>query len=234
MSQHSQHSQHSHHHKWDLWPGWSTFTASAENSPTIWFTGLPGSGKTMLAQLARKALLGRGYKAEIIDAQTLSYWLKQELHIDEDVLEHQNSASYDAFITYVCVLLARNGVITITASISPDQGARQHAREHIANFIEVYLHCPTEERARRLHHQQTPHNSIDEQTYQPPISPELSIDTCDEPPERSALRIIAYLEQHGHIAPLWENDDSDSDSDSDSEDELEKVRARLKALGYLE
>jgi adenylylsulfate kinase len=221
-------SQHSQHHKWDLWPGWSTISASAENSPTVWFTGLPGVGKTILAQLVKKSLLGRGYKAEIIDAQTLSYWLKQELHIDEEVLEHQNAASYDAFITYVCVLLARNGVITITASISPDQGARQHAREHISNFIEVYLHCPSEERTKRLQQQQMLHTSIDEQSYQPPISPELSIDTCTEPPERSALRIIAYLEQHGHIAPLWE------DSDNDTDDEIDKVRARLQALGYLE
>jgi adenylylsulfate kinase len=223
-------SQHSHHHTWDLWPGWSTISADVENSPspTVWLTGLAGVGKTMLAQLVKKSLLGRGYKAEIIDAQTLSYWLKQELHIDEEVLEHHIASSYDAFITYVCALLARNGVITITASISPDQGTRRHAREHITNFIEVYLHCPTEERNKRLHPQQMKHNSFDEQSYQPPLRPELSINTSTEPPERSALRIIAYLEQHGHIAPLWEN------SESETDDELAKINARLQALGYLE
>jgi len=64
--------QHSHNHTWDFWSGWSTISANNDTSFTIWFTGLPGTGKTTLAYLVRKTLLTRGYKVEIIDSQALS------------------------------------------------------------------------------------------------------------------------------------------------------------------
>ena len=38
-------SQHSHHHAWDSWLGWSTISADNAMSFTIWFTGLPATGK---------------------------------------------------------------------------------------------------------------------------------------------------------------------------------------------
>src|SRR5436309_12107348 len=131
-------SQHSHHHTWDLWSGWSTISANNDTSFTIWFTGLPGTGKSTLAHFVRKALLARGYKVEIIDSQTLSYWLKHELHIEDEVQEeHSHTPGYEAFITYICKLLARNGIITISVSVSPYQEARTHAREQIQHFVEV-------------------------------------------------------------------------------------------------
>jgi adenylylsulfate kinase len=219
--------QHSQEHGWDNWPGWSTISASSDRSFTVWFTGLPGSGKSTLAQLVKKALQARGFKVEIIDTQTLAYWLKHELHIEDDGREDRSHApGYDAFITYICTLLARNGVITISVSVSPYQEARTHAREQIHHFIEVYLHCTPEQRLERLRqHGLKP--AMPAQLYQVPTRSELSIDTSLELTERSALRIIAYLEQCGYVAPLWEDKDS-------TDEEIANVMARLQALGYLE
>ncbi len=170
----------------------------------------------------------RGYKVEIIDSQMLSYWLKRELHIEDDVWEDRShTPGYDAFITHICTLLARNGIITITVSVSPDQIARIHAREQIQHFIEVYLHCPANLRQKRLQQQELI-RGIAEHMYQPPERAELSIDTSLELPERSALHIIVYLEQYGHVAPLWEG------TDTSGEEEIELVKAHLQALGYLE
>ncbi|HZU00268.1 MAG TPA: adenylyl-sulfate kinase [Ktedonobacteraceae bacterium] len=218
--------QHSQPHVWDAWPGWSTITAHERSSFTLWFTGLAGTGKTTLADLVKKALAVRGYKVEIIAGQTLSRWLSQELHVEEQPKDdHRYGPGYDAFITYICSILARNGVITITTSVSPHQAARDFAREQLRQFIEVYLHCSEEQRYDRLHRQEQ-RQLAGEEHYQPPIRAELSIDTGSEAAERSALRVISYLEQSGYIAPLWET--------TDTQEEIALMKARLQALGYLD
>ncbi len=223
----------SQHHTWDSWPGWSTISANPDISFTIWFTGLPGTGKTTIAQLVKKTLLARGFKVEIIDTQSLAYWLQHELHIEEDTedledlkKERGHAPGYDAFITYICALLARNGIITIAVSVSPYQAARLHAREQIRQFIEVYLHCPDETRDKRLRQLELTANFPTDQ-YQPPTNAELSIDTGLEVPERSTLRIVGHLEQSGLVTPLWQDAPL-------ADEELNSVVTRLKALGYLD
>jgi adenylylsulfate kinase len=219
-------SKHPPSHVWDTGPGWSTISANDHSSFTLCFTGLPGSGKTTLANLVKKALVARGYRVEIIAGETLAHWLPQELRIDEDMRnDYSHAPGYDAFITYICSLLARNGIITITTSISPHQAARDYAHELLHQFVEVYLHCSPEQRDARLC-QQEQVRLMSEELYQPPMKAELSIDTGDEAPERSALRVISYLEQYGYIAPLWE--------ETDMEEEIATIKARLQALGYLD
>src|SRR2546430_16310261 len=70
---------------WRQWPGWSIISANDSLGFTLWFTGLHGTGKTTLAALVKDALSLQGYKVEIIDSSTLSYWLQRELHIDETI-----------------------------------------------------------------------------------------------------------------------------------------------------
>ena len=215
--------QHSRHHTWDSWPGWSTIAANNDSRCTLWFTGLPGTGKTTLAQLVKKALVARGYKVEIIDAQSLSYWLHHELHIEEGLRQTQG---YDAFMTSICALLARNGIITIAVSVSPFQQARLQARGQIRQFIEVYARCPEGKRLQRLQ-QRAEATDFSVDLYEPPLNAELSIDTGTELAERSTLRILGYLEQCGFVAPLWEESEM-------ADEEVNTVKARLKALGYLD
>ena len=220
-------SQHSEYHTWDMGSGWSTISAHKDLSFTLWCTGLPGTGKTTLAYLVKKALLARGYKVEIIDAQALTHWLNLKLQIHEDIRQdNSHTPGYDAFITYICTILARNGIISITTSVSPYREARTYAREQIHRFIEVYLHCPTGLRQKRVGQSEFTFPIEMEALYEPPAAAELSLDTGEESPERSALRLIGYLEQHGYIAPLWDELVTD--------EEVESIKSRLQALGYLE
>ncbi|HLX40816.1 MAG TPA: adenylyl-sulfate kinase [Ktedonobacteraceae bacterium] len=220
--------QNEYQHTWDSWPGWSTISAGQNACFTLWFTGLHGTGKTMIAQLVQKALIARGYKIEIIDTRSLSHWLNLELHIDEDMCaDARNYApGYDVFITYICTLLARNGIITIASSISPSYEARIHAREQISHFIEVYLYCPNEVRLQRLQ-EANRLTDIEESIYQPPTMAEINLNTSLESPERGALHILAYLEQYSYIAPLWEKLEQE-------DEETATIKARLQSLGYLE
>jgi adenylylsulfate kinase len=214
------------------WPGWSVITASHPSAFTLWCTGLAGTGKTTLATLVQQALVTRGYKVAIIDRHSLTSWLQQEMQVEEQIPSDQShTLGFDAFITHICGLLTRNGVVTITTSVSPYQAARRHAREQLPKFIEIYLTCNAAqryERLRRLEH--VP--SMNEEYYQPPQQAELHITTDSEPPEHSALRVIEYLEEHGYIAPLWQ-EKKDDPLDPDNE-ETERIKARLRALGYLE
>lgn len=222
--------QNEYRHTWDSWPGWSTISVGQNACFTLWFTGMQGTGKTTLAQLLQKALLARGYKVEIIDAQSLSHWLKHELHIGEDISDDQGYADhtpdYDAFVTYICTLLARNGIITIASSVSSCHEAGIHAREQISHFIEIYLHCPNEIRLQRLRELKRT-TGIEESLYRPPPTAEISLDTSLESAERSALHVLAYLEQCSYITPIWEKLEQE-------DEEITMIKARLQALGYLE
>ena len=220
-------SQHSAYHSWDMGSGWSTISAHRDLSFTLWFTGLPGTGKSTLALLVKKALLARGYKVEIIDAQVLTHWLNLKVQIYEDMRQdNSHTPGYDAFITCICTILARNGIISITTSVSPYMEARLYAREQIHGFNEVYLYCPTALRRQRIAQTESTFPIEAEALYEPPKAPELTLNTGAELPERSALRVIAYLEQHGYIAPLWEEVVTD--------EEIECIKSRLQALGYLD
>jgi adenylylsulfate kinase-like enzyme len=211
---------------WHKWPGWSMISASDSLGFTLWFTGLHGTGKSTLAALIKDALAFQGYKVEIIDSNTLSYWLQRELHIDETIKgDRSHIPGYDAFVTYLCAILARNGVITITTSVSPYLIARSHAREHIPHFVEVHLHCSLPQRRRRLHQSES-EIFVKDSLYQEPENVELSINTEKELAEQSALHILLYLEKQGYIAPLWE--------DFPTTEEVEVIKARLHPLGYLE
>ena len=209
------------------WAGWSTISANNSPSFTIWLTGLPRTGKTTLALFLKKALVTRGYNVEIIDSQTLSHWINLELQLKEELSEDtSHTLGYDAFVTYVCTLLTRNSIICITSFVSPFSAARNFAREHLPKFVEVYLYCSAEQREKRLEKLgNIP--AITPELYQPPTMPELRVDTSDEYPERSAMHLISYLEQHSYLAPLWEDIETE-------DEEIAIIKTRLQAMGYLD
>lgn len=210
------------------WEGWSTISPQPNPSFTLWFTGLPATGKTTLANLLKEALQQRGYIVEIINHQTLSNWLREELHIDEDFNEADYEAlSYDLFVTYICTFFAQHGIVSIATSVSPFSDTRAYARGQIKNFYEVHLLCDNLQRLQRLRSREQ-HILNHSPYYQPPKKTDLRLDTSEEMPEQSALHILTHLERAGFIAPLW-------DDELEEEGEgMDAVKTRLYALGYLE
>ena len=113
---------------------------------TIWFTGLPSSGKTTLAHALAKRLADEGYdRVEVLDGDLAREHLTKGLGFSrEDRAENVRR------IGWVASLLARNGVIVLASVISPYRDDRDAVREmHGERFVEVHVATPLEDCVER-------------------------------------------------------------------------------------
>jgi adenylylsulfate kinase len=170
-----------------------------EKGFTLWFTGLSGAGKTTISEHLSKELEARGSKLEILDGDVVRENLSKGLGFskeDRDINIRR--------IAFVADLLSRNGVPVITAAISPYRELRDEARELMGDrFIEAYVSASVEvcaERDVKGLYEKAFSGEIKEFTgvsdpYEPPLDPELTLDTENETPEESAAKILSYLEE---------------------------------------
>jgi len=169
---------------------------------TVWFTGLPCSGKTAVADRVAEILRDRGYRVERLDGDIVRQSLTRDLgYSREDRNENIRR------VTFVAKLLTRNGVIVLTSFISPYRDIRAYARQEIGNFIEVYTKCPLEiciQRDVKGMYQKAMRGEIKEFTgisdpYEEPLNPELILETDRESLEESVGKVIAKLKELGYI-----------------------------------
>lgn len=111
---------------------------------TIWFTGLPCSGKSTLASRLEIELHSQGLKVEVLDGDVVRANLSKGLGFSREDRDTNIKR-----IGFVCHLLSRNDVIAIAAAISPYRETRSANRSLIGRFLEVYCKCPIEELERR-------------------------------------------------------------------------------------
>ena len=173
-----------------------------ERGFTLWFTGLSGAGKTTLSRIIEEELHRRGEKVELLDGDIVRENLSKGLGFSK--------ADRDTNIRrigFVCELLTRNGVIAITAAISPYRAVREENRARIGRFVEVYVKCPIEVLARRdvkgLYRQalagEIKHFTGIDDPYEPPLQPEIVIESDRESPQESAARVLACLDEMGYL-----------------------------------
>src|SRR6266567_804392 len=169
---------------------------------TIWLTGLSGAGKSTIAQLLEKRLKEYGMKVEVLDGDVVRTHLSKGLGFSREDRDTNIKR-----IAFVCGLLTRNGVATISAAIAPYREAREWARHEIGNFVEVYVKCPIEVCAERdvkglyklvAEGKLKGFTGIDD-PYEEPTNPELVVETNTETAEESADRIIAKLVELGYL-----------------------------------
>jgi adenylyl-sulfate kinase len=195
---------------------------------TLWFTGLPCSGKSTLAQLVAAQLADRGRGVEVLDGDIVRQNLTKGLGFSKEDRDENIRR-----IGFVCGLLSKHGAVAISAAISPYRAVRDDVRSRIENFIEVFVDTPLEVCIQRdvkgmykkaLAGQMKNFTGIDD-PYEVPPNPELTIKTANETAEKSAARVLQYLEARGLIDPL-------AVARYGSE-ESEEVRANLARAGYI-
>ena len=157
---------------------------------TIWFTGLPSSGKTTLAHALAKRLADEGYdRVEVLDGDLAREHLTKGLGFSrEDRAENVRR------IGWVASLLARNGVVVLASVISPYRDDRDAVREmHGDRFVEVHVATPLEVCAERdvkgLYAKQragelTGLTGVDD-PYEAPLRPEVVVPTHQQSVDES-------------------------------------------------
>ena len=170
---------------------------------TIWFTGLPSSGKSTLSEMLEKELKKRGYYVEILDGDVVRTNLSKGLTFsreDRDINIRR--------IGFVCHLLTRNGVFAISAAISPYRNIRDENRALIGDFVEVFVKCPIEECIRRDVkglYKKALAGEIKEFTgisdpYEEPLNPEVIVYSDKEEPVESLNKILRKLAELGYLS----------------------------------
>ena len=168
----------------------------------VWFTGLPSAGKSTLARLLEGALRRRGWPVEVLDGDEVRLRLTKGLGFSREDRDENIRR-----ISFVARLLARHGVATITAAISPYRDAREEARREIGGFVEVYVKCALDTCVQRdvkglyrraLAGEITNFTGISD-PYEEPLAPEVTVQTDRESAEESVGRILARLEALGYL-----------------------------------
>jgi len=168
----------------------------------VWLTGLSGSGKSTISHLLAERLRAHGAKVEVLDGDVVRTHLSKGLGFNKEDRDENIRR-----IGFVCETLSRHGVIAIAAAISPYRAVRDEVRARIPSFVEVYVECPLETLAERdvkgLYKRalagEIAHFTGVSDPYEPPLSPEVTVNSSRETPEQSVDIIWATLEHLGLV-----------------------------------
>jgi adenylyl-sulfate kinase len=171
---------------------------------TIWFTGLSGAGKSTISEEVKKRLQQHGRNVEILDGDLVRTHLSKGLGFSREDRDTNIKR-----IAFVCSLLTRNGVVCISAAISPYRQAREWARQEIGKFVEIYVKCPLDvcrERDVKGLYKLVGEGKIKNFTgiddpYEEPENPELIVETDKETLDESVTRILTRLVELEYLSP---------------------------------
>ena len=169
---------------------------------TIWFTGLPSSGKSTVARILERNFRQWRLKCELLDGDVIRTNLSKGLGFSRE----DRDANIKR-IGFVAHLLTRNDVIAIASAISPFREARDYNRRLIGNFVEVYVKCSVDECEKRdvkglfkkaRAGEIKGFTGVDD-PYEEPPHPEVVCETEKETPEESAAKVISKLTELGYL-----------------------------------
>ena len=164
----------------------------------VWFTGLPCSGKTTLADKLRPKLLENNFLVVVLDGDQI----RKKLSPDLGFLEQDRKENIRR-IGEISKLLVDSHIITIVSVISPLREDRLKVRNVFepGQFVEVYVDCPIDECERRdvkNHYKLARRGELPDFTgvsspYDPPINPEIHLHTYINNPKEYTDGIVPYL-----------------------------------------
>jgi sulfate adenylyltransferase len=164
----------------------------------LWLTGLSGAGKSTIANILTIKLLEHGRQITLLDGDVVRVHLSKGLGFSKEDRDTNVRR-----IGFVASEIVRHGGGVICAVVSPYRAARNECRSLVGGdkFIEIFVNTPLnicERRDVKGLYRQAREGRVKSFTgiddiYEPPLDPEIVIDTITQTAEESAETIIAYL-----------------------------------------
>ncbi|MBV8519368.1 MAG: bifunctional sulfate adenylyltransferase/adenylylsulfate kinase [Acidobacteria bacterium] len=170
----------------------------------LWFTGLSGAGKSTTADIVVTLLLEHGRQATVLDGDVVRTHLSKGLGFSKE-----DRDTNILRIGYVASEVVRHGGVAVCAAVSPYRATRDRVRELAGahRFIEIFVDTPLdvcESRDIKGMYAQARAGLVKNFTgiddpYEPPLAPELTLDTVRARPEENARRIVSLLRERGFL-----------------------------------
>jgi bifunctional enzyme CysN/CysC len=171
---------------------------------TLWFTGLPGAGKSTMAAAVEERLIAAGQSAFLLDGDNLRHGLNGDLGFDETARRENVRRT-----AHVARLLAESGTIALVSLVSPYAADREFAAtlhtDEDLDFIEVFINAPLElceKRDPKGLYARARAGELAGLTgvgapYEAPADPDLVLGAFEESVERGVERVLELLTARG-------------------------------------
>jgi sulfate adenylyltransferase len=171
----------------------------------VWFTGLSGSGKSTTADVVIDLVKARGREVTVLDGDVVRTHLSKGLGFSREDRDTNVRR-----IGYVAGEVVRHGGIAIVAAVSPYRATRDEVRAMLpaGAFVEVFVDTPLdvcEARdvkgwyAKARSGEVTDLTGVDD-PYEPPLTPEIRLETVGTTVEANARLVLDALEARGDLA----------------------------------
>lgn len=177
-------------------------SATGQKGATIWFTGLPASGKSTVAVAVERALVDSGQVAYLLDGDNIRHGLSDDLGFSAG-----DRAENIRRVGHLTRLFADAGVVALASLVSPLKSDREIARalNDAAKlpFIEVYVATPRDECEKRDPkglYKRARAGELKGLTgvdapYEPPENADLVLDTTGADIDELVAQVIALLDE---------------------------------------
>lgn len=192
----------------------------------LWFTGLSGSGKSTIANLVDQLLFSQHRQTFVLDGDNV----RHGLCAGPNLLEFKHGPDFARRfglgfgaddreenirrVGCLAELFASAGLICLSAFVSPFRKDRDSVRQWVeskqgaGSFFEVFVNTPIEvcmQRDPKGLYKQALEGKIKNFTgisdpYEPPVRPDLSIDTSTESTQESAERVLRLLQSNNILS----------------------------------
>jgi len=170
----------------------------------VWFTGLSAAGKSTTAEILTALLQECGRQVTVLDGDIVRTHLSSGLGFSK----HDRDLNIRR-MGFVASEIVRHHGAVICAAVSPYRATRNDVRSMIGadKFVEVFVDTPLDECERRdtkgmyvkaRRGQIKNFTGIDD-PYEPPVSPELTIETVEKTADENARAIFTYLRERGWL-----------------------------------